>query len=348
MERARGTPPYDANPRHSRTFHISLLYLPLSPAFTHTHTQHTTQVQGALGKLNSTLEGKWAKVLADGLPASKAPKAKLPDLTPALDAVLPPSFKAIVTPPSRRSDEDQVVYDDTLGAVVKVSEQAALLADFEANKAAAEDQSAAAEEYRQQADAQIAATNADLAEKAAEAKAEGAAASETAAEAAAAAAVPEGKGTAAVAAAPAAVAAPAKKAAPAPVVAPAKKAAAAPVAAPAKKAAPAPAAAPSKGAEVAVPGAEPGVEGALASFKQAPARNATISPKLEVSPRGLETGDTRARARPPPPLCRLMDGCMWGGWDRGEHTHPNTLLTRAPPPPSPHTHPPHAMTGPGR
>jgi len=39
---ARGTPPYDANPRHSRTFHISLLYLPLSPAFTHTHT-HTTQ-----------------------------------------------------------------------------------------------------------------------------------------------------------------------------------------------------------------------------------------------------------------------------------------------------------------
>ena len=59
---------------------------------------------------------------------------KLPDPTPALDAVLPASFKAIVTPPSRRSADEQVVYDDTLGAVVKVSEQAALRADFEANR----------------------------------------------------------------------------------------------------------------------------------------------------------------------------------------------------------------------
>jgi len=226
------------------------------------------QVQGALGKLNSTLEGKWNKVLAAGPPkAAKAPKVKLPDPTPALDAILPPSFKAIVTPPSRRSPDEQVVYDDTLGAVVKLSEQPALRAEFEANRAAAAEQERAAENYRRQADAEIAATNKELAAQAAK---EAAAKAAKAADAA----VPEGKGTAAVAGA-ADAAAPPK----------APAAAAAPTAAPAQKKAPAaaaPAAAPAKGAVV-PQGVGDAASAAMVSFKQAPARNATLNPKLEVS-----------------------------------------------------------------
>jgi hypothetical protein len=230
-----------------------------------------------LGKVNATLEAKWNKVLANGVPkpkgavkAAKLPKAKLPDPTPALDAVLPPSFKAIVTPPSRRTDADKVVYDDTLGAVVKVSEQAALRAEFEANRAATAAAEAEAEKARAAADAEIAKTNEELVAKAKEAEEEKEAAAgevkakaeEVKAAAAAAAkakaAVPEGKGTAAAGAPKAATATAAAK--PAAAKAVTKPAAAAPVSAPAKGAG----------------------GGGVVSFKQAPARNATMPPKLEV------------------------------------------------------------------